>query len=150
MGNSPDEFARRIDAIADNIPEAVHAIVRKAALMVDQAVVVATPVDTGRAKSNWLATIGAPSSAALTEAFYPGKWGSTRSSNEQTAISGAAAVISRYGADDSSIFIANNLHYIGYLNAGSSRQAQAGYVERQLALVRSMIRGSSVLIRRVR
>lgn len=118
---SLNEFARRIKKRADKIPEAANRIKRRVALTVDQAIVLATPVDTGRARSNWLVAIdrapvdvvdppGSPGEAA-TKALDDGRAVIGRSKSEQT------------------IHITNNLPYISKLNAGSSQQAPAMFVE---------------------
>lgn len=100
-------------------------LVRKVAMAVDQAVVLQTPVDTGRARANWLASLDAPS-ADLVEA-------SDRSGS--AAIRQAAAVSAGYSGDRNvAIHITNNLPYIESLNRGSSYQAPAGFV--RLAVLR--------------
>lgn len=91
--------------------------VKRAAILIDQTLVAATPVDTGRARSNWIVTLGVPSAASRlpmspTEALREGE-----------------SVINGWRPGQS-IFITNNLNYISKLNAGSSAQAPAGFVER--------------------
>ena len=103
---------------------------RMAALAADQAVVLGTPVDKGRARSNWIVSLGAPSRSTV-DPYVPGKGGSTAGDNANAALAQGAAVIGGYsGLIHGSIVISNNLPYIGRLNAGSSKQAPAGFVEK--------------------
>jgi hypothetical protein len=103
-------------------------VVRAVALAVDQAVVTATPVDTGRARSNWIASVGQPANQIIFP-YDPGFGGSTGASNSQQAMDQARAVISS-APDNATIYISNNLPYIQRLNQGWSRQAPAGYIEK--------------------
>ena len=86
-------------------------VTRKVALGLQADLTENTPVRTGRARSNWLPSFSAP----------------RNSSSEST---GGSPMInfSGYALGDK-IFLANNLPYIGRLNAGSSKQAPAGFVD---------------------
>ena len=77
-----------------------------------------TPVDTGRARLGWRVTLDAPSTDE------PG-----RGSSEGDPISMAIGVKLRATSSERPIYIVNNVPYIGILNAGSSRQAPAGFVQ---------------------
>jgi len=89
---------------------------QRVALDIDQRLVLATPVDTGRARSNWLASLGTPRTDEV----------GTR--DAQSAISEAAGVIDQ-AADFPVIYLSNNLPYIQRLNDGSSKQAPAAFVQ---------------------
>jgi hypothetical protein len=113
--------------LADLIVKNVDVGFKATAIAVDQTVVIATPVDTGRARSNWRVQSGEPNTA-VRPAFVAGKDGSTLGENTNAAISEGKAIIA---ADRTgTIYISNNLPYIGPLNDGSSAQAPAGFVER--------------------
>lgn len=103
---------------------------RSLALLVDQTIVMATPVDTGRARSNWRVSIGSPDSD-IVEPYSPGKKGSTSAQNTQAALGHAQTVIARY-TDGGTIWITNNVKYIGRLNEGYSAQAPAQFVEQSV------------------
>lgn len=94
-------------------------LVRRCALATDAAVVIATPVDTGRARSNWQVEIGQAASGTL-ESF---------DKSGQGAIATGRKVIEGYKGG-SSVNITNNLPYIERLNDGWSAQAPAGFVEK--------------------
>lgn len=129
---SLDSFSSRIRIRADNLEAAINRIVVNVALVVDQVVVLSTPVDTGRARSNWQVSLRAPINDQI-EPYAPGlKLGRGETGNAQAALSQAQAAVRgrRPGRD---IFITNNVEYIGDLNRGTSAQAPAMFV--QIAIV---------------
>lgn len=116
-----------------------------AALAADQAVVMATPVDKGRARSNWIVQMDAPARTAI-DAYVPGDKGSTAGPNSASAIAQGQAVIARYDGDrNSGIAISNNLPYINALNSGSSRQAPAGFIQKAVQAAVRQVRGARFL-----
>jgi len=131
MANDFGDFVRRMEVRADNVPREVSKVMKKAALAVDQTVVMATPVDTGRARSNWIVSLGSPSGetrdpyAPLPQGQDPSKLG--ESGNAQGAISHAKEVVAFH--KEGPICVTNNLPYIERLNEGYSSQAGAMFVE---------------------
>jgi hypothetical protein len=121
------QLATRMRLRALQVADGVDKVVRTAAFKVDQAVVMATPVDTGRARSNWIASIGSPTSETRGPHSPGAKLGRGESNNAQAAINAAKAVIDSRRFNQS-IFISNNLDYIGKLNNGSSKQAPKNFV----------------------
>jgi hypothetical protein len=109
-----------------NVEKNGNLLKRRVALAVDTTVVLATPVDTGRARSNWVARLGQPATD-VREAYAPGTSGSSGAANAQAAIDQAKGEIDK-SAPEEAIHITNNLPYIGRLNDGWSAQAPAGYV----------------------
>lgn len=122
------EFSRRITLRGRKVTEGADALTRRVALAADQAVVMSTPVDTGRARSNWIASLGGPASATI-DAYAPGEAGSTEAANTQAALDQGEAVIRGYRGEGQEIHITNNLPYIQRLNDGYSAQAPANFVE---------------------
>ncbi len=140
-----DSFARRMEHLAVRVEGNVEAAVRDCAAAVAKAVIEATPADTGRAKSNWIAQLDVPASAQG-EAFAPGVGGSTGEINGQAAINQALEVIQRYRADQNhSINITNNLPYINALNDGHSKQAPAEFVRTAVLSGLETVRNAKVL-----
>jgi hypothetical protein len=131
---------RRAKQVEANVPK----VVREVALGITQTVVSATPVDTGRARSNWQVDIGSASRGVL-PAFAAGEGGSTSGANSQAALERARTVIETYDAGDGEIHITNNLPYIARLNEGSSAQAPAGFVEQAVQEAAAFVRGASVI-----
>lgn len=119
--------------------------VRMAALAADQAVVLATPVDKGRARSNWLVELDAPARTTI-EPYAPGEAGSTGGANATAALAQGQATIALYNGDrNTAIAISNNLPYIEPLNNGSSRQAPAGFVQKAVQAAVKQVRGARLL-----
>lgn len=115
--------ASRIAAFMEKATREVSLMTtRKLALGALSGVVLRTPVDTGRARGNWMVSLGA---ARGGESDNLDKGGAA------TISAGTAAI----GASQpfQQIVIENNLPYIERLNDGHSGQAPAGYVEDTLA-----------------
>lgn len=127
-------FARNIKRVADRTDKNVDRLVVETAGVVDQTLVLATPVDTGRARANWQAGLG----SAVTEVIEE------KDKNGSRTIDRNRQVIStrRKGED---IHLTNNLPYINRLNQGSSAQAPEGFVERAVAVGLAFIRSRKVL-----
>ncbi len=121
------DFSKRMKAHGANVVKNGNAIKRKAALAVDATVVLATPVDTGRARSNWQVNLNSAADGSI-EPYAPGKSGSTAGTNAQAALDQGKQVIGT-AQPTQAIHITNNLPYIGRLNDGSSAQAPAGFVQ---------------------
>lgn len=133
---SISSFARSMRSYAGTVDSARSRVLREVGLRIDQTVVLATPVDTGRARSNWIVQIGSPS-LGVREPFVPGAKGSTGPQNVQAALADAAGKIASVGPGDT-IYLVNNLPYIGPLSRGSSPQADAGWI---VVAVRTAVAG---------
>ena len=142
---SLDQFSRRITQIGKGVVVETDKTVRMAALAADQAVVLSTPVDKGRARSNWIVALGAPSRATI-EPYSPGEDGSTGGANTTAALAQGAAAIAGYsGQVHGAIAISNNLPYIERLNQGYSAQAPAGFVEKAVQSAVRAVRKARVV-----
>ena len=127
MPNSLSSLAQTMQRYAQNIQRNSVEIQKDVAMHVLAEVVDATPIDTGRAMSNWLVNSGDAASYSLPEAHDIGVRGSTRSANLQQTISdGDREIASHVGGE---LHITNNLRYIRDLNNGKSSQAPAHFVE---------------------
>lgn len=108
-----------------------------------------TPADKGVARSNWRVGIGAPTRKVI-QAYRPYPKGSMANGRgtAETANAGAAiaAGLARIKASEvagltSAIYISNNVPYIRKLNAGSSKQAPAGFIETSLLEAKASLVG---------
>ncbi len=111
-------FAQRIRRLAGRVEKNANLVVINTAIAIDQVVVLATPVDTGRARGNWQVGVGVAMRGELDRLDTSG--------NATIAENTVRAKTRKLGQD---IFISNNLPYIVSLNEGSSSQAPAGFVE---------------------
>jgi hypothetical protein len=130
--------------IAGNVVANSDAAWRKVALAIHSAVVIATPVDTGRARSNWVVRVGQPYGGRL-DPYVPGEKGSTASQNADRALEQGRQAIASATAQQRVIYITNNLDYIDALNKGHSAQAPAGFVELAIQAGVSAIAGTRLL-----
>jgi len=131
-----DQFRRRLDLIARSVGSALDRAVRKAALAADQTAVLATPVDTGRARANWIVTVGDPAG----EADRPND-----KSGQSAIAQGQGQIAARRPGE--TIYITNNVEYIGFLEEGSSAQAPNGMLQAARQVAEAVARGARVLTR---
>lgn len=142
------DFARRINILARVVDKNINDTVKWCALAIDQTVVLATPVDTGRARSNWRVSLGEPIRTVI-EPYSPLASGNDPSkigenSNAAAALAQGREVISRRKPEQE-IYISNNVNYIERLNAGWSAQAEAGFVQQAIIDGAAAILGSKVV-----
>lgn len=131
-------FGKRMKTVSKTVGANADKLVRKVALAVDAAVVLATPVDTGRARSNWQVDLNRAPDGTLPEPASPAE-GAARATAE--AKEKAAA----YKTGDV-LHITNNLPYIGRLNEGWSAQAPAGFVEEAALAGAATVKDARLLI----
>lgn len=137
-------------ARANKLGANVNRAVRKLALVVDRELVLATPVDTGRARSNWIVSLGAPETG-VREPYKPhpegskgGGSGTSESGNAAEAMAQGAGVIAKRRLGQS-IHIVNNVPYIGKLDAGHSKQAPANFVKKSIMNGIEVLRATKVI-----
>jgi hypothetical protein len=104
----------------------MQTVIRKITMEAFRGVVLRTPVDTGRARANWYPSIG---SANATASDKTDKAGSVTIAAAQKAVFDWNCI--------GSIFLSNNLPYIGALEFGHSKQAPAGMVRVTLSEISS-------------
>lgn len=114
-------------ARSSNLAGEVHEAVKLTAKAYLVAVSDLTPVDTGAALSNWQVGINSSPSGAL-QPHFPGKYRSTALENLARTIQIGSEIIDA-SSPGSVIHIANNIHYIGDLNDGTSSQAPTGMTD---------------------
>lgn len=109
-------YRKQIAEIKAGIRKLADTALVQTALSVQREVVMNTPVDTGRARSNWFMGNGS-APRHVTE--------DTTAQNLMDGIAQAQKIKS-----DDTVYISNNLPYINRLNDGHSQQAPAGFVEK--------------------
>lgn len=134
-----NQFARRMTVRARNVSKNTDGLVSKVILAADQAVVLATPVDSGRARANWRPSIGAMDTTVLPEPSSPGV------GLRQALQDGENIARSYRGGNNSpTVHLTNSLPYIQPLNDGSSKQAPVNFVGTAILLALSAIRGARI------
>ncbi len=135
MAKGP-EFERRLRRIASRIVVNAGRAVKEAAIVADQVVTTSTPVDTGRARSNWRASLDSPAIGVVGPLDRSG----------QTAMSRARSVIAAFRTGvNRAIHITNNVPYIRSLDAGSSAQAPAGMTAKAIQAANDVVRRARLL-----
>lgn len=136
---SPEQFSRNMGRVGNNVAVNADRLVRRVAVAAVQVIIVATPVLSGRARSNWLASTDVTRDDQV-EPLAEGA-GAT-----QPAINAATAIISTYDGDvNRDVRLANNVPYIEPLNNGSSAQAPAGFVRLGLQTAADAVDGARLL-----
>ena len=138
------QFSKNIRRRGRQIENAGSRVVRRSARKALRSLVISTPVDKGVARSNWRVGVGGPATAQI-KAYAPGRHlGINERSNASAAIAAGNAKIDTVrglaGVGlKTAVYISNNTKYIGRLNAGYSKQAGSGFVQRALAEARATI-----------
>jgi len=135
---SMNELARRFAIIAKAVEVNSLKTVQRAAISADQVLVIKTPVDTGRARSNWIVSIGQPSGTSKPTPVDPGT-----GANE--ALEQGRGEIGGYKLGRGGIFITNNVVYIVRLDNGYSAKAPAGMTAAALSAARRQFSESRLL-----
>jgi hypothetical protein len=128
------EFSVRIRTLGKRVETNANLLKRKVAIRVDNTVVFATPVDTGRARSNWIVQLGSPATNTV----------ETLGSNAASESIAKARVGIESAQSGDVIHITNNLAYISKLNDGWSAQAPANFVAEAVSDGVASIKGVEV------
>ncbi len=134
MSSNINEFDRDLRYFAEVlVPQELHKIVQKLALEVLRRIVLRTPVDTGRARGNWMVAVNqVPQGIIKIDKL-------SREQATAFALNSGVPVIER-SKPFTSISVANNLPYIGVLEFGGSKQAPQGMVRVTLADIQSLFK----------
>lgn len=132
---------RRFTRWAKGVEVFAFTVAKEQALDAQYELAKATPVDVGTARSNWRIAISRPHTGTIgAYSPYLSRWkppygaGGSKSetSNLAAVASQGKSTLSRY--KKGSIYISNNLRYIGPLDKGHSSQSPAGFVSRAIML----------------
>lgn len=115
-------FSLDIAKFLAKLPGREDLVVRKIALDLTTRIVKRTPVDTGRARGNWSASLGAPDIVATEQTDKSG----------QATIAAASATVGALAAG-TDFYLANSLPYIRRLEYGHSKQAPSGMLRTSVA-----------------
>ena len=143
MAKSFKKLGKRMKELGVQIEKGSIELTKKVALAIDSAIVIATPVDEGRARSNWQVNLGTPAQGTR-EPYFPGEAGSTEAQNTQAAIDAGKAIINGYKGG-TSINITSNLDYIEPLNKGHSAQAPEGFIEKAILVGQQAVANTRII-----
>lgn len=127
------------------MPAYVKEVTAQLVYKVYYGIVLSTPVFTGRARVNWMVTLGSPSTRAIDaeqkireEAHWFSVTGQPLSSVERDTINAAMEAVRR-GAIGRKVFLTNNMPYISFLEDGKgSAKAPSGMVSITLDWVQEL------------
>lgn len=132
------------DVYAVNIQRNATVAVRQVAVAVSEAVILATPVDTGKARSNWQVGINEDNLNVLVP-YFPGRFlGLGETANASAAINAAKQTLAKTQPGDV-VFVFNNTPYINILNTGYSQQAPGNYIQKAVLAGISVIKQPRIL-----
>lgn len=121
------------DRVADEVDAILGKLVGVLTVRLHQALVSATPVDTGFARAGWTPTVGPPQDRALRRPSDPEDARSRARSNLADGQAAAARIGASYRLVQGAVHESNQVVYVPRLNEGHSPQAAAGWVERAAA-----------------
>lgn len=136
-------FAKKLRQASKNFDANTDRILIRLAEGFTKKVIAYTPVDTGRAVSNWTLTIGSPS-LALKEPYAPGVKGSTAEANRRAAEAEALKTARTY-TNKKQVWVTNATPYIVSLEGGSSKKAPQGMIDFGLLEAARILYGSEFL-----
>jgi len=138
-------LASKLETLTANLESEVSRCSVEVAQDIHFALVTGTPVDTSKALSNWQVTLEAPMLDEI-EAYSPGTKGSSRGASMGVTIQEGRSVLAskRFGQ---SIFISNNVSYIGDLDRGTSKQAPSGFLQQSLLIGRRKVKSFKIKLR---
>lgn len=138
MGTSTSfgQFSQRIGMRVKKFTNNTEKVVRRSVIAGSNVAISTTPVDTGRAKGNWIAAIGTPHTDTV-DVVGSSAGNSAQAQNQST--------ISRWKLGGGSIYLNNNLPYILPLDNGSSEQAPNGMSTAALEAMKTELRKARLL-----
>ena len=144
LGTSGADFRSTMNLVSERVKATVRRKIITYGTVLQQSLVLNTPILTGQAKANWQAVIGQPGGGFI------GLNGPTSDPRDLAHrppdrvdygayASAARAVIESFQVGQV-LYIYSNLPYIEKLNEGSSSQAPAGFVETAIMTARASVR----------
>lgn len=149
------QFSRNIRKRGSSIENNSVNLVKKVSKAALRSLVFGTPVDTGKARSNWRVSLGNPTMVEI-DAYSPGsKLGISERANAQAAISNGIRAINKLrvgakrgtGQAGQAVFITNSVPYLNKLRRGSSKQQPNDWVTTALIEARAAISSTKIVTR---
>lgn len=113
-------FSLSVAAFADVAKGNMDKVRRASILELFSAVILGTPVDTGRLRGNWQTTINSPAQGV-------------RDTLDKSGSEAIHGVVANLGGIQDAVWFVNNLPYAEAIEMGYSKQAPAGMVRKNVA-----------------
>lgn len=136
-------FNQKMFGLSNRVGFNANQIVKDVAAKCVAELIDRTPIDKGRAVSNWRVGLNYEPRGEI-DAHLPGHLGSTSGVNRSTTKSIALSHISAR-VTGQTIYIVNNVRYMVYLNQGWSDQAPAGFVDHAVHTANAELRAARLL-----
>lgn len=121
---------QQIKAVVRAINKVTEKVVVKITLDIVANLIQTNPVDTGWSRANWVPNIGGDLKEDLSGIRPTADLAQGQAGLQSRAL---GKVAGSYKLKSGAIFISNNVPYVTRLNAGSSAQAPAGFVQRAIS-----------------
>lgn len=146
MARNFSELPKVTNTIANRMSGAMTRLVKIASRTVGKTAVETTRVDTGKARSNWRANLNGPAVGVI-PAYAPGnKLGFGERANAVSAIAQQRAVIAQFSVNrNRSVFISNNVPYIGILNNGGNNISPGNMAQLAVQAAKVRIQNEKIL-----
>lgn len=131
-------FALDVKAFCEKAKKNPEIVMRQVSMKLFSAIILGSPVDTGRFRNNWFASGSTPSREITT---YTGKQGTAAISRVSKVITEARG----YGWTE--LTLANNLPYAQRLEYGWSKQAPVGMVRVNVARFNTLLEQEAAKVR---
>jgi hypothetical protein len=129
LGADFQRFDGGIDEIMSGIQAQVEGEFRRLLVSIGDHLIAYMPVDTGRARSNVIASTGGFSSDVYWDTALP-----QINPEGSTARQQIREVARRWTLDQGNLYLVNNIYYVGLLNSSKpSPQAAPGFIENAVA-----------------
>lgn len=122
------DFSQQMRQWADKRKVTMNKAIAMTAIRLGTNIIERTPVDTGRAKGNWMSAYGSADTGTS----------ESRSGSQAIAALSVKFTVAEVGRN-SSIYITNSLPYVQKLEYGSSKQAPNGMVRISIAEFRDIL-----------
>lgn len=147
---SIEDFPFRMQKRISQLNRGLTVLVRNVVMAADRTCVETTPVDTGEARSNWIVSVGAPDESVRPAYIpYPKYSGPALEETGNAAAAIAQGGIALNGFDitaKDTVYIQNNLPYIGKLNDGTQSKQSANMLEQGAQAGIEALRSSPVIL----
>ena len=126
------ETQRVIEALEQFVERQIAEFVRRLVAQLTADPPTGTPIQTGFARQNWIATVGAPQPVPI---------GTRKTATPDSTVPATMAqdVASIYRLRMGNVYITNTVHYITLLERGTSQQSPAGFTRRAIAQTLSAV-----------
>lgn len=124
--------SKQAEGIHKDLTGLLEGTVGKLQLRCWQALTSATPVATGFARSAWIPSFGSADTAPLKRPTTEKAAKASARTRRAFGAAQAKQIAESYKLSQGRVFISNNVGYVQYLNAGSSAQAPAMFVEKAI------------------